>query len=522
MDFKYKTRFNTIARVVSNDEKNKFLAIASLDRLKSVFGVSGPPKSEDLLALAGLLFTGGIVNKNDDGVTIEDSLNIYPTFQNKFLSIEHERSNIRGFLSSVGLAKYLDNSEITKEEVLKDKTPFNVSVGCLVWSILSPKLSEYLVESSNPLSDEYQTVSLSFEVGFDSYNIGIGSKIISESKIITPEDKDFETLDQCLKCNKGSGKTDKGERVFRILAGNILGLGASLVAEPASGLKGILAIENQTSGQIEEKSLESSNLSETSQIINKIVELDKKSQIIEKNIIAQKNCVITQQNNTKTKKSMDKITKREELTDESLKECKASVVIDFIDEQIKLANESWKAKVEEKDKGLKETNDKTESLASELKQLGEKFAQTQKELEKLNTEASQRLAQETFTQRMASLDNIYELTQEERFEIAAQVKNLDDDGFKKISKSYETLLKEKNKEFIKARKEKEVKAQETTASVKVEEKTENTQSVVDNALDNATKEKASVTNTTTASNPTLAERMKAGFKMENWISAGKK
>ena len=100
---------------------------------------------------------------------------------------------------------------------------------------------------------------------------------------------------------------------------------------------------------------------------------------------------------------------------------------------------------------------------------------------------------------------------------------MDDDAFKKISKSYETLLKEKNKEVIKARveliKSSAATLKETTASVTEKE---NSQSVVDKALDNSTKEKATVPNTTTATIPTLTERMKQGFKMENWISAGKR
>jgi hypothetical protein len=172
--------------------------------------------------------------------------------------------------------------------------------------------------------------------------------------------------------------------------------------------------------------------------------------------------------------------------------------------------------MEAKDRGTKDITDKTEVLATDLRVLTDKFANTQKELEKLHNEAAQRSAQETFSQRMVSFDNLYELSQEDRAEIAAQVKDLDNAGFEKISNSFKTLLKEKNKEVIKAKQSLEVKA-----SVNTDTATAAAGTVVDAAVDNSVKDKTVVPNTTTAAAPSLSERMRKGFKMENWLSVSK-
>ena len=72
-EFKYKTRFETIAKVVlNNEEKKEYLALASLDNLKTIFGDdSDKINSYDLLPIVGNLFIGGIVNKNDDCIIAE-------------------------------------------------------------------------------------------------------------------------------------------------------------------------------------------------------------------------------------------------------------------------------------------------------------------------------------------------------------------------------------------------------------------------------------------------------------------
>ena len=132
------------------------------------------------------------------------------------------------------------------------------------------------------------------------------------------------------------------------------------------------------------------------------------------------------------------------------------------------------------------------------------------ELVKANQE---REAQEKFNQRMASLDEEYELNDEDRQVLASDIKELNDEDFESYSKKLSILLKEKNKSILakKLEEQKEV-AEEVKASEEKKEET-SVEAVVEEAK--ADKE-VEIPNSTVAEEETLVSRYQKAFDIDQF------
>ena len=51
------------------------------------------------------------------------------------------------------------------------KGPLNVTLGGVVWRMVNPELSDLIERSSDPTSEDYLSVSASWELGFSEYNL---------------------------------------------------------------------------------------------------------------------------------------------------------------------------------------------------------------------------------------------------------------------------------------------------------------------------------------------------------------
>ncbi|MEK6881866.1 MAG: hypothetical protein AABY22_19770, partial [Nanoarchaeota archaeon] len=404
-----------------------------------------------------------------------------------------------------------------------------------------------------------------------------------EAEIITDE-KEKEKLSSHLICNGGTGKYE-GKSIYRLIKQDFLipgGLG--LVANPASQVKGIEIInpsndnnsnsslssnfisqleELKESGpgyqiidielkdgsvikeqkvfncsELENKDIDTKNIKSVSlsdlgpqtvwtrrshpiNNIKSLSDLRENKQIISQSI---KDNV---SKNKPIKKSNMKIKKIEDITDENLKEISASNITNFIDEEIDKANKEWLKKVDEEKNSTKNAQDKFESLSQEAQKTKESLEKVQKDLEKLQSEAAEKAKIDLFSQRMAHLDDIYELSDEDRSVIKDQVKDLDEKGFSSLEASFKILMKEKSKEFkkaqSKAREEAEAKVKEDKEKLEKENKDKNKESKanvenkVDDALDNSDKEKIKLPNASDNTNVSFADKYKEAFSVENCI-----
>ena len=82
MKFKYKTQFSSPVRPVVSEEKDKYLAMASLQKIKKFLPDIDVEKDIDLLPIAFNSFVANRVNKNGDVVDTKVAIDIFEHFKN--------------------------------------------------------------------------------------------------------------------------------------------------------------------------------------------------------------------------------------------------------------------------------------------------------------------------------------------------------------------------------------------------------------------------------------------------------
>jgi hypothetical protein len=211
-----------------------------------------------------------------------------------------------------------------------------------------------------------------------------------------------------------------------------------------------------------------------------------------------------------------KIENINQITDELLKEVKASSITDFIQEELKKASEVFVNEKTEKEKLLKEVEAKNTSLLEESEKLKTEIANIKASLEKLEAEKIAKQKEEAFNIRMASFDEEFELSDEDRQVLATDIKDLEEEAFAAYKKKMAVLMKEKNKAAKKAKEEDMKKTiaskiEEAKASTDLEK---STTEVVDEVIDNSKLEKNSLPNSSTATEATVKEKYSKAFSFE--------
>ena len=216
-----------------------------------------------------------------------------------------------------------------------------------------------------------------------------------------------------------------------------------------------------------------------------------------------------------------KIENINDITEDSLKTLTASQISSFVEEELKKASEKFhedKVKFEEEIENSQAKFGELEKVHTELKS---DYDSIKEKLDTLEAERIEREKQETFNCRMASLDEEYNLDDEDREVIAAQIKDLDDEAYASYKETLTVLLRSKTKtaeaseaevvEVEASEKKEETPAEEVEASV--EEQNEN---VVEDAIDNAEKMNDSIPVSAEASEPTVFDKYKQAFNLDQF------
>lgn len=253
-DYKYSIKFDGIvvqAMVPFDDDK--YLAVASVDQLKEYL-----PKNVDLdinRDLMGVAFDAFVVNrgnKNGHIISTDVALAMVENFVNKPFNIEHNRKVVVGFCTGYGFSEFGSSKPLTLEQVKSMKEPFNVVLSGYVWKIVNPDFAKELVESSDPSSNKYLSVSASWELGFNEFNIAKGNKNLAEAMIIDEEDKILKLKDR-LKVFGGNGVDEDGQPVLLNLQGSVLPLGIGFTNTPAAEVSGVVISYDQKQEEDEVK-----------------------------------------------------------------------------------------------------------------------------------------------------------------------------------------------------------------------------------------------------------------------------
>lgn len=491
MPYKHTTFFET--EVLAHQIDEQFISQASLEELAPLI-----PKDIDFkknVDLIGVSFNAAVVNmfnKNGDGMNTETALLCTDQFIHKPTNIEHDKEKIVGHIVSAGFSEYGSNKMLSSEAAKDITDPFNIALGAVVYKSASPNFAELIEKSTDPENESYyKKVSASWEVGFTDYVLAVGSTKLSEARIID-NPREMEALNGNLRAYGGSGKTDKGEPIYRLITGKVYPLGVAFTSKPAADVKGIHKDKQEQNPVIIKDKRD------------KISQINKKTVIEEKNIAMEnivnelKELLIEKKFGEEAVASMTQ-TFSDAIREKSDQYAEEKKSIESEKEAVKKEYEALKASVAELETKLSDADERINSFENEKK-------------------AQEAVAR--FNLRMDELDSKFELADEDREFLANEVKSIEEteEAFASYSDKLEVLWKHKSKAHkeafeaeVQARIEEEVEKRIATASTEEVD--------VEAALDNATQTDAGISNNNEAlaseQDQSFAEKFKKAFSREN-------
>ena len=505
MEFKYNTTFANIQiKPVVSEDKDKYLSLASIANLKKFLPDVDTSKNIDLLPIAFDACVVNRVNKNGDVINSATAAEMVKNFINKPINIEHDRSRVVGCILTANFSKFGNNESLAELDVKDMKEPFYITLGGVMWKIINPQLANLIEESNDPSSENYMKVSASWELGFSDYDLVLldnNNKNLEDAKFITDEGQ-TDKLSKNLKALGGTGKIDNNTYIYRQVIGDVIPLGIGLTSNPAADVQGVATKDNDKIAIIDVK----------------LKEDESESSSINENNISQNDEITVNQEGVINRIIM-KIENINQITDELLKQVKASSVTDFIQEELKKASEVFVAEKNEKDLAIKATNEKYEALSTESEKIKEELERVKAALIKFEEEKVAKANEEAFNLRMASFDEEFDLSDEDRQVLATDIKDLNEESFAAYKNKMAVLMKEKNKAAKKAKEEemKKAKASEIKEEVVASASSEQSATeVVDEVLDNSNVEKNSIPNSTATAEVSLREKYSKAFGFEGF------
>ena len=115
---KYSTIFSNLKiRPVVSEEKDKYLSVASLNKLKKFLPDINTEDNVDLLPVAFDACVVNRVNKNGDVIDGETAARVGKLFVNKPINIEHNRNNVIGCIVSYNFSEFGTNETLAELDV---------------------------------------------------------------------------------------------------------------------------------------------------------------------------------------------------------------------------------------------------------------------------------------------------------------------------------------------------------------------------------------------------------------------
>ena len=480
MTYNYTTTFSSILRPLVSEEKDKYLALTSLAQVGSFIPNVDTEKNVDLLPVAFNAAVINRVNKNGDVIDTQTAISSYKDFINKPINIEHNRERIIGVILTAGFSEFGSDASLSEDQVKDLKGPFNITLGGVIWKIANPDLADKIEDSSDVTSDKYQSVSASWELGFNDYNVIMidgESKNIEDGDLISDASQ-IESIKNSLKAFGGSGKVDKTKSIYRKVIGNVVPLGIGLTETPAADVKGIATHKSEASVEI-----------------------------VEENISKINNLNVNKDNDNKVMN----ITSIKDITDESLKQVTASQISDLIEQELKVASEKYASEKASFEQSLKSANEKYDTLAAGQDVLQKEISALKTSLQASEAEKQAIVANEKFNERMSAFDSEYDLDDDTRQVLASDIAGLDDDSFAAYKNKMAVFMKTKkkgDKEKTSEKMDKEEDSKESKASAS---------EVIDQAAANGEKKAAVIPATSTASDDSLFNKYKQAFDYDGFV-----
>lgn len=518
LPFKYTTTF--ASELAIHEVEEDFISNASgLEDLQSLIPKDIDfKKNIDILGVAFNAAVANLFNKNGDGIDGPTAVAITDHFIHKPTNIEHQRDKVVGHIVGSSLSSYEDNQITEADELINSGKPFNIALSAIVYKSVNPDFASLMEKSTSEESELYHKVSASWELGFNEYDVAVGSESMSEAKIIT-DAEEKEELIKCLKCYGGTGTTKSGENVYRLIKGDIYPLGIGFTANPAASVEGI----TMATQELDENILDSEahlkfqkiqiktkqKISQTEKDNVQSYNIQNYKQIMEQDILDQFKTVLEESKSSK------------KLSEEAV----ANMTKIFHDAIVE-RSEHWQS---EKDQllGQKEEIEKVaESTAQELEAIKQQLKDTAEELDTIKSESEAQQALELFNSRMSELDELFSLEEEDRSLLAQELQSLEsEEAYASYKEKINVLWKHKNKahqqEQEKALKDKiEAGVQERLASLQSEASAEtpSEEQIVEEAIENAEVEDEALANnngSSTEEETSLREKFSKAFSEDS-------
>lgn len=453
--WKYKSKFNLFSNIEDKDGLSDdssliaspyrdLIAQADLDDLRTLL----PPEEQieenpDLLYTAFNAAVVNLINANDDGIMTDTALQVARFFKDKHMNVEHMRGFVVGHITNYGFSTFATNEMIDPEKLKGTKEPFNIALSAIVYKVVDSYFADHLEQSAKDKGYyAYQRVATSWELGFDEFVLALGSKKIADAELVT-DDKQIEELVGNLRGEGGTGFLDDGTPIFRVVTGNARPLGVAFTERPAAAVQGItVATETEENNDADGPIVITKD--EFKAAFKELAEkVEDKNALIQELAASVKTPETENNDSQNNKKNVKKYTRKamkvriEDIDQEWLAEAKASDVRDMFKDGIDKANQEWLDKQSALETAKAEIETQLSEANDKVAQAEKKATDAEKEVKNLNEKVTNlenaiatQKADADFNARMAEITENYNLSDDQRKAVAAQVKALsDDDSF---------------------------------------------------------------------------------------------
>jgi hypothetical protein len=524
MIYKYKTRFFSVVSASLNFEEDFNISKASLMSLKDLI-----PKNINLeknIDLIGTAFNATVVNRvnfNHDCIDSKTAVAVAEYFVHKPTNIEHKTKRVVGHIVNQGFSSFPGNEILTLEEIAEMEDPFNLSLAAVVYKMVEKDFANLLLDSADESSPNFHKVSASWEVGFNDFDIVLGSRDLKDAEIISDK-KHIEELKSSLKAYGGRGERSDGTPIYRLLKGTVYPLGIGYTSNPAAEVQGLVVDDsNDLNEEIdEEQEIDSYS-------INISPKTDKKISHTDRNPV--KTTKLSTMDLEKLTKALDTaLAELKASTSQIDEKCIANLSA-AISDKIRVHSDQFQKEVEQAKKAEAEALQLSESLKASVLEIETKLKQAESKIVGLEDSIAAQEQEEVFNVRMASIDNDFDLEDADRKIISSELKTVEtsEEAFASYQEKLNVLFKHKNKAY-KAEQEKifqeklaaevekhiaknsEVSKASKTEDVKVESGVEASEGIdIEQALANAESEGGGVASSLSS----WKERLNKAFKKED-------
>jgi hypothetical protein len=509
--FQYKTKFN-VSELTVKTFGHENISRASLENL----GILIPNHEVDFeqnIDLLGVAFNAAVVNrfnKNDDGIDTQTALKIANLFKHKPTNIEHKKEKVVGHILTTGFSSYGTNQILTPDQLINYSDPFNIALGAVVYKFVNKEFASALEKSSDRNSELYNKISTSWELGFDEFNIAVGSDDLKQAEIITDKNH-IQELKGNLKSYGGEGKLKDGTRIYRLVVGDIYPLGIGYTTTPAADVEGVVTNQSETDLNLENPVKSKIYFfknhffsKKNSQIENDDVKLQKDRAMNLEQILAEL---------------------KETLLEKKISQEAAANMTATFTEAIKKKDEEYRTDLDSAKAAAESAQKERDEIKASVEEMQKQLSEALTKLKQYEAEQLATQALACFNARMDEIDTQFELDDEDRRILAEEIKNLsqDEQAFASYKNKLEVIWRHKNKE-TKSEFDKQVQAKiEEEVNKRLERMGKSSaSSSVDEILDNAKASQADIPNNNEPSSKapqSLVSKFASAFDKKNILIA---